>query len=313
VKKINALPDYLAALSDADRDRLAQLSALVAGVEVPPNIQPFLFLPNQLDHPEWEDAAQVFWNATSELYLAHARAEGELPVLYWGFHSYDLLARRSSNGVLFTDRSIYIMDVGRAFAAVPLAAVDTGEFGRDGDIANLGVAQIDLKPARRLLDDDAIDSSLRYLARVTSILADAAPAESEPAEAVSSDQLIERSTFSSEFALASRPADAKRIAKLVSKWKLPADEVVRFTFSSATFAGVYGIAVTETRVYTRDLMEPLEQALLSDVDPDQIRWDAEKKGFVIAGSQLMPTLPSITDDSRDYFVDLLQRLLRQTA
>jgi len=311
VKKINGLPDYLSALSDSDRTRFAALSSLVSTVAVSPQIQKFVFLPNQMDHPDWDDAAMVFWNATRELYLEHARSEGELPVLYWGFHSYDLLARRSSNGVLLTDASMYVMDVGSTFVGVPRATVDASSFTRRGNVVDFGVGGIDLTPARRLMDEAAIDDSLAFLSAVVALLAESAPAVASVDETVSVDQLIERSTFSSEFALASRPADAKRIAKLASKWKLPADETVILTFSSATFAGVYGLALTEKAVYTRDLMEPLEQTPRADVDPDQISWDVEKKGVRITGSQVMPTLPSINDDNREYFLDLLRKVLTQ--
>jgi len=310
VKKINGLPDYLSALSDSDRSRFAALSSLVSTVAVSPQIQKFVFLPNQMDHPDWDDAAMVFWNATQELYREHARSEGELPLLYWGFHSYDLLARRSSNGVLLTDASMYVMDVGSTFVGVPRATVDASSFTRRGNVVDFGVGGIDLTPARRLMDEAAIDDSLAFLAAVVSALAESAPAAAASVDdTVSVDQLIERSTFSSEFALASRAADAKRIAKLASKWKLPADETVILTFSSATFAGVYGLALTEKAVYTRDLMEPLERTTRADVDPDQISWDVEKKGVRITGSQVMPTLPSINEDNRDYFLDLLRKVL----
>ena len=312
MKKINGLPDYLSALSDSDRSRFAALSSLVSTVAVPPQIQKFVFLPNQTDHPDWDDAAMVFWNATQELYLEHARSEGELPLLYWGFHSYDLLARRSSNGVLLTDASMYVMDVGSTFVGVPRATVDASSFTRRGNVVDFGVGGIDLTPARRLMDEPAIDDSLAFLSTVVSLLAESAPAAAASVEdTVSVDQLIERSTFSSEFDLASRPADAKRITKLASKWKLPADETVILAFSSATFMGVYGLAVTEKAVYTRDLMEPLERTARADVDPGQISWDAEKKGARITGSQVMPTLPSINDDNRDYFLDLLRKVLAQ--
>ena len=69
--------------------------------------------------------------------------------------------------------------------------------------------------------------------------------------------------------------------------------------------------MTEKAVYTRDLMEPLERTPRADVDPGQISWDAEKKGVRITGSQVMPTLPSINDDNRDYFLDLLRKVLAQ--
>ena len=94
---------------------------------------------------------------------------------------------------------------------------------------------------------------------------------------------------------------------------LPADETVLVSLSSATFAGVYGIAITNAAVYSRDLMEPLQRTPLATAE--SFTWDAEAKAFRIIEGHLAPTLPSITDDNRAYVSDLFVKLFRaaQTA
>jgi len=309
MKISNGLPDYLSGLPVGDLSRFGELSSLVDSVPTPPSIASFVFLPNQVGHPEFDDAAEVFWQAIVELYLNNPRTDGELPVAYWGFHSFDLLLRRSSNGVLVTDRTLYLVDAGRSSAAISL--VDVAAIRLEGDElrvdskggpgAGLGLAQ-----AQRLLEPDTASDAAGYLTAVLAALPRTAEA---PAAALSPAERIARSTLSSDFQLAGRASDAKSLAKLVSKWKLPATEPVLFALSSATFAGVYGLAVTDTILYSRDLMEPLESTALADIDPSAIHWDAEAKNFRVNATQTIPALPSITDDNREYFLELLRELL----
>jgi len=309
MKISNGLPEYLSGLPVGDLSRFEELSARVDAVQAPASIASFVFLPNQVGHPEFDDAAEVFWQAVTELYLKNPRSDGELPLVYWGFHSLDLLLRRSSNGVLVTDRTLYLVDAGRssaAFSLVDVAAIrvegdDLRVDSKTGPGASLGLAQ-----AQRLLEPDTASDAVDYLTAVLAALPRTAEA---PAAGLSAAERISRSNLSSDFQLAGRASDAKSLAKLASKWKLPTTEPVLFALSSATFAGVYGLAVTASTLYSRDLMEPLESTALADVDPAAIHWDAEAKHFRVNASQTIPALPSITDDNREYFLGLLGELL----
>ena len=309
MKISNGLPEYLSGLPVGDLSRFEELSARVDAVQAPASIASFVFLPNQVGHPEFEDAAEVFWQAVTELYLKNPRTDEELPLVYWGFHSLDLLLRRSSNGVLVTDRTLYLVDAGRssaAFSLVDVAAIrvegdDLRVDSKTGPGASLGLAQ-----AQRLLEPDTASNAVGYLTAVLAALPRTAEA---PAASLSSAERISRSNLSSDFQLAGRSSDAKSLAKLATKWKLPATEPVLFALSSATFAGVYGFAVTASTLYSRDLMEPLESTALADVDPSAIHWDAEAKNFRVNASQTIPVLPSITDDNREYFLGLLREML----
>ena len=309
MKISNGLPDYLSGLPVGDFSRFGELSASVESVPTPTSIASFVFLPNQVGHPEFDDAAEVFWQAVTELYLKNPRTDGELPLVYWGFHSFDLLLRRSSNGVLITDRTLYLVDVGRSSATIPL--VDVTEIRVEGDElrvdskggpgATLGLAQ-----AQRLLVPSTAEDAAAYLSAVVAALPHTVEA---PAAALSPVERISRSNLSSDFQLAGRPSDAKSLAKLANKWKLPTTEPVIFALSSATFAGVYGLAVTDTTLYSRDLMEPLESTALADIDPSAIHWDTEAKAFRVNATQTIPAVPAVTDDNREYFLGLLRELL----
>ena len=306
----NGLPAYLSALPLQRREQFDSLSALVAAIDVPESIAAFVFLPNQAGHPLFDDAAEVFWRAVEQLYLADAVSDGDLPLVYWGFHSFDLLARRSTNGVLVTDRALYLVDVGRSSARLPLASVDA--ITADDERLAVGEAAIGLKQAARLLGEGSAPASASYLREVVAVLQSAIdePRADDVGESTT-DQLVRASRLSADFLLPSRPKDAKRIAKLAAKWQIPAGETVRVSLSSATLAGIYGLAITETALYSRDLMEPLDRTALADIAG--VEWVAEKKAFRVAEGHFVPTLPAITDDNREYVTGLLRSLLAARA
>jgi hypothetical protein len=303
----NGLPEYLESLPTARRAEFDRLRALTAAVGAPESIASFVFLPNQAGHPLFEDAAEVFWKAVEQLYLKDAATDGELPLLYWGFHSYDLLARRSSNGVLVTDRTVYVVDVGRTSARLPLAGLDPATVRVAGDTLWIGDAGVGLAQAARLFGEASAEDSASFLRAIVEVLQPRIEASADAAPASTVDELVRASRLSDDFLLPSRPKDAKRLAKLAAKWQLPAGETLQVSLSSATLAGIYGLALTDSALYSRDLMEPLDRTALGDIEG--IEWVAEKKAFRVAEGHFVPVLPAVTDDNREYFVTLLGSLI----
>jgi len=306
------LSQYLESLPAGRRAAFDRLAAQVAAIRVPPSISSFTFRAGQTDHPDFDDAERVFWRAVEQMYLRAAVSDGELPLLFWGFHSIDLLGRRHSNGVLVTDRTVYLDDVGRGTAQVPTATLDPASIRADSGSLQLGDAGLDLtQMAANLQPTSAADAAV-YLAAVLSTVqkADAA-AGADTDDAGTVEQLVLASRLSTDFLLPSRPKDAKGLAKLASKWKLSTEETLLVSLSSATFAGVYGIAITDEAVYSRDLMEAVNRTPLGNVDG--FVWDADAKAFRVADGHLAPSHPAITDDNRAYAVALLTNLTRAAS
>lgn len=307
MKTDNGLPDYLSSLDATDQERFAELAALVSAVPVPAQISRLVFQPNQLDHPHWDDAASVFWQGMQQLYAQRPLTQGELPLVYWGFHSYNLLARRSANGVLLTDRGVYVVDAGRDSWAMPIGAVNATAVRASAESLVIGAATLDLTPAKRLLEPGDAEASALYLSTVLDAVQRSLGIEYVAEAPGSADEVLAASSFANDFQLPTRAGDSKRIAKLASKWGLPAEEPVLYALSSSTLAGIYGLAITASTLYSRDLMEPLDQTPLSEIE--KITWVEEPKGFRVREGHVIPTLPAITDGNRDEFTAVLSRLL----
>jgi len=313
---LNDLPEYLENLPAGRRAEFDRLAGLVGAIPVPPSISSFVFLAGQADHPDFDDAERVFWKAVQQLHLRSAVSDGELPVVYWGFHSIDLLTRRQSKGILLTDRTVYLDDVGRGTSQRPVATLDPAAIRVVDGSLDVGGTGINLTQISGKFQESSAADSATYLAAVVGALqgavaTGAAAAGAAPAETETVEQLVLASRLSTDFLLPSRPKDAKGLAKLASKWKVPAEETLLVSLSSATFAGVYGIAVTNEALYSRDLMEAVHRTPLANVDG--FDWDADAKAFRVADGHLAPTHPAITDDNRAYVSTLVQNLTRAAA
>jgi hypothetical protein len=266
----------------------------------------------------------VFWKAVQQLHLREAATDGELPLVYWGFHSIDLLARRNSNGILITDRTLYLSDTGRTSAQFPLAELgpdairvvgDRLEVAGAGEVVGIGLDQIE-----GILHTTSASDAAAYLSAIVAAVqtagSQAAAAGDDPdnepgAPTETVEQLVLASRLSTDFLLPSRPKNAKALTKLASKWKLPPDETLLVSLSSATLAGIYGIAITTAAIYSRDLMESFDRTPLAEVE--RFTWEAEAKGFRISPTQLAPTHPAITDENRTYVETLFTNLIRAAA
>ncbi|MEI2269483.1 hypothetical protein OHB93_09190 [Microbacterium sp. No. 7] len=307
------LTEYLQTLSPGRRELFDRLIAEVSAVETPEAISRLVFRAGQTDHPDYADAGAVFWKAVEQMYLRGAVSDGDLPVLFWGFHTLDLLGRRHSRGVLVTDRSLYVEGVDD-LDAIPLslASLGTSEIRIEGTALRVRDAPVDLAPTERVLAPDDRPAVARYLAAVVDTVRGTVAVTDPPAEAPATvEELVLASRLSTDFSLPSRPKDAKHLAKLSAKWKLPASDRPLASLSSATLAGVYGIAITDAALYSRDLMEDVHRTPLADIT--EITWDAEAKGFRIASDHRAPAVPAITADNREYAAALLTSLVRSAA
>ena len=311
------LTEYLSTLPADRREAFNVLMSAVSAVPVPPSNNSFVFLAGQTTHPEFDDAESVFWKAVEQLQLRNAVSDGEVPLVYWGFHSIDLLLRRRSNGVLVTDRTVYLDDVGNSSAQFAIESIDPASIRMASESLEVAGASICLAQIAGMLEPTTAVDAAAYLSAVVtavqaagrSVAGYGSAASAEATQTV--EQLVLASRMGSDFRLPARPKDAKALSKLSAKWNLPADEVLLVSLSSATFAGVYGIAITNKAVYSKDLMEPLFRTALEDVEG--FAWEAETKMFRVSNDHAAPTHPAITDDNRDYAASLLHNLARAAA
>jgi hypothetical protein len=140
-----SLDAYLADLPGPRKEAFAELRGAVARAvaTTPDSVASFVFLPGQIDHLTFDDAADVFWLATQQLMLGDRDAstsgaaalrplpdsspedeaatvasaldaagpDRELPLLYVGYHLMNRLTRRrESLGFLVTDRRLIVQD-----------------------------------------------------------------------------------------------------------------------------------------------------------------------------------------------------------
>lgn len=313
---LSSLTDYLDSLPGSRRADFDRLLPAIAAIPVPASNTSFVFRAGQTDHPVYDDAEFVFWRAVQQLQLREAVSDGELPLVYWGFHSIDLLGRRNANGILVTDRTVYLVDVAAESARFPTSSVDPDSIRVAGDRLEMAGSGVGLAQVAKLLEPTSAEDAAAYLRSVvvavqgvsggsSGQIGDVGSTSVDESETV--ERLVLASRLSSDFLLPSRPKDAKGLAKLSSKWKLPAEETLLVSLSSATFVGVYGIAITNAAVYSRDVMEPLNRTALTDVTG--FAWNPETKMFQVAAGHAAPTHPAITDENRAYVVSLLERMV----
>ena len=197
--------------------------------------------------------------------------------MYWGFHSIDLLGRRHSNGVLVTDRTVVVDDPGGDAVRLPIASLDPSSIRSDGERLLVSGVGIGLAQIARILPPTGAEDAAAYLAAVVTAVRASGEAADQEDETVES--LVLASGMSGDLLLPSRPKDAKGLAKLAAKWSLPGDETLLVSLSSATFAGVYGVAITDSALYTRDLFESVRRVPLAEVGA--LSWDDAEKAVRI--------------------------------
>ena len=303
------LAELLAALPPERRSAFDRLSALVTAVGVPESNHSFVFRAGETEHPVFDDAEAVFWRAVRQMRQGDPLRGRELPLVYWGFHSIDLLGRRHSNGVLVTDRAVVVDDPRGDAVRLPTATLDPASIRVDGERLLVAGVAIGLAQIARSLPSTSAEDAAEYLAAV--VTAVRASPDAEPEEDESVEDVVLASGMSGDLLLPGRPKDAKGLAKLAAKWSLPAEEAILVSLSSATFAGVYGLAITDAALYTRDLFEPVRRVPLAEVGA--LSWDDPEKAVRIGPGHTAPNHPAVTPRNGEAAAALLQDLVRAAS
>lgn len=318
-----ALPAELARHGAALREQVEAVARQPAHAA----LSAFIFLPDQTDHPDHEDAAEVFAQAVEQMYGPRPWVGDEIPLLFFGYHALNRLSgRRTSQGFLLTDQAIYVQDDFTVMSAAPPPAQghalparmdDVGAFvtlllasykawkdwvalaGETGAALSDRCEALLTAAVRVVLDHHAQHGSRREAAQRAWTLAGLI------ADHGAGDTLLDPAN----------PKLAKKLGKLSDKFRIAAGESLQFALADfPMFGGPYGLALTAQALYSKDLMEEPIRAALERLDARSLRI-SEKGDQLLNNLELPITLPAHlrTALQRPFIEFLQQEVLRLQA
>ena len=108
------------------------------------------------------------------------------------------------------------------------------------------------------------------------------------------------------------PENAKKLGKISAKFKIPAGEAIHLALAEfPLFGGPYGMALTRSALYTKDLMEDPLCLPLSEVDERTLRYSEDGKEMRINGDTPVFFPIHIKNSVREQLLDLLKQEIRQ--
>ncbi|MBH0117582.1 hypothetical protein I6E52_12100 [Salinibacterium sp. NG253] len=297
-------------------------------------LQPVVFLPGQKDHPVFDDAARVFDEAVEQLLLADAPRPNEVPLLFVGYHAMNRFTRkRQTLGFLVTDQRIVIQDkfagvFGRElpnYRMLPVTSVDPVASSH-ALISSVGSA-FDWSDMVKLIGADSAEGHSPEF-RLTQLLADAVTSvvqlsqvlglaiagepDEEETENATAAELVPRLAelgIRSDVLLADDPRLAKMLKKFGPKIGLGDGETIAFASLDKTFAGVYGIVVTDTAVRSCDLMEEPVVSLRSAIDPASVKLDDKATAIITEPGVAHVLVSHLSADVKNGIVTALRELI----
>lgn len=319
----SSFTEHLAALpADRARHGTALRAAVEQEVRRPSNadLSAFLFLPDQTDHPDHDDAAQVFAQAVEQMYGPRPWIGDEIPLLFVGYHAMNRLSgRRTSQGLLLTDQAIYVQDDFTVLsaapplaegAALPERADDAGAF-----VAMLLVRYKAWKDWSALADrpEAALSSRLNVLLesavrRVLDYHAEHASQQHAPQRTWTLSGVIADHGAADTLLDPGNTKLAKKIGKVIDKFQIPSAEPLQFALVDfPLFGGPYGLALSTQALYSKDLMETPVRIALDRIDARSLQL-SEKGDEVRNNLDATLTLPAHGGASlKGPFLALLQQ------
>ncbi|MDR2975422.1 MAG: hypothetical protein LBV00_12075 [Propionibacteriaceae bacterium] len=309
------------------------ITGLVAGC--PPDVQQYVFPPVPVPGHVWEDAHDVFSMAAVE--FGQARNPGaalpfpvdEHPLLFIGAHVKSIMfGKRHAIGFLLTNREILVRnstvkDSEQAAIVFPLApgfqvseAADRFDWSWLERLARHdGISLDELRRRLTLVLAQAVGLVLPTLG-MTSTLG-AAPEGAEragvaepPVRRTASDMAgrLRELGLTDQVKVGSDPKQAKHLVKLGKKVGVPPHEPIIVTVSDSTLAGPYGVVITDSHVYSRDLMEdPVPPTPRSSITPSEVMIESDT---LVLGPGQVHTIPStVPDTHRDALRNFIRELL----
>lgn len=322
--------DHLATLpAEPARHGAALRAAVEQAVRRPSNadLSAFLFLPDQTDHPDHEDAAQVFAQAVEQMYGPRPWIGDEIPLLFVGYHAMNRLSgRRTAQGLLLSDQALYVQDDFTVLSsapppaeghALPARADDAGAF-----VAVLLARYKAWKDWSALAErpEAALTSRLDVLLAsvVRTVLDHHAQHQSQrqaPERSWTLGGLIADHGAVDTLLDPANPKLAKKLGKVIDKFQIPAAEALQFALVDfPLFGGPYGLALTAQALHSKDLMEAPVHIELARLDARSLRL-SEKGDQLLNNVEATLTLPAHADAAlKGPFIALLQQeILRLQA
>ncbi|QAV71342.1 hypothetical protein ESZ53_13400 [Salinibacterium sp. UTAS2018] len=334
---MTAVDDYLRDIPAGHRaatDTIAaKLSLWTADLDA--ELQQVVFRHNHANHPVFDDAAQVFEDAVEQLLLADAPRTHEVPLLFVGYHAMNRFTRkRQTMGFLVTDQRLIVQEnfggvFGRElpnYRMLPLTSADpvaashalTASVASAYDWSDLvklfGTESAEgHSPEFRLtqLLTDAVTSVVQ-LSQALGLAVAGAPGADEEEEKSTAAELVPRLAelgIRSEVMLADDPRLAKMLKKFGPKVGLGGDETIAFASLDKTFAGVYGIVVTDIAVRSCDLMEEPIVSLRSAIDPAAIKLDEQAKAIITEPGVAHVLVSHLSADVKGGIVTAMRELI----
>jgi hypothetical protein len=314
--------DHLGTLpTELSRHGMALRSQVQQRISTLPDsgLSAFLFLPDQTDHPDHEDAPQVFAQAVEQMYLPKPHVGDEIPLLFLGYHAMSRLSgKRTSQGFLLTDQAMYVQDDFTVLLAAPLAQSHV----LPGGISEVPSFVSALLERYKSWKDWAGVSSLpepMLRERCGALLAPVVGAVVEyHAQHASQRQAPQRTWTLSELVADHDAADtlldplnpklSKKLGKVSGKFQVPANETLQFALVDfPLFGGPYGLALTKQALYGKDLMEAPVRIALQSVDASALQI-TEKGDELLTGSNEPVALPAYMEAAlREPFLAFLKQ------
>lgn len=300
--------DYMASLSN---ERNAGFKALTARLRrfiagLPYSQREMLFTSDP--HPDLEDGVEVFERGVEGVMLTFPeKLSNEIPLLYLGVHAMNrFTGSREPLGFVFTDKHVYVQDSVKAiFAAEPPKKLSYQDYSPTG-LSKILIDTFNWEFIESIVEEKGFDTIKTLLVDTINEVRDAI--ESTPGFEPVVDAAPKGKTIKervSELGLtgivkfADDAAQAKTKAKIEKKFGIESGETLGwFIVDTIIIVGtVYGLAVTDKAVYSKDIMEDPLRTAFTEIKRSTISLTAEKDAVLLNG-EIKHQLPSSLSDSQ---------------
>ena len=322
--EFNAWQQYIATLpvetqnhAQALREQVNLIAATSDG-----ELQSYVFLPDQMDHAEFEDAALVFAEAFAQMQLREPLTQHEIPLLFVGYHlATRFTGNRFAQGFLLTDQAVYMQDDFSVLSEPPLAQsfalprnsgdvpVFTQQLGTQFQRWKDWLGLVDSSP--EVLQPKVLELLQNAISAVQHYHQQHGTQQDLQAQPINLAKFIAAHGLGDMALSGNEPKNVKKLAKISAKFQIPADEAIHLALADfPLFGGPYGMALTRSAFYTKDLMEEPLRLPLAQVDERSLRYCDDGKEMRINSDTPVFFPVHIKSSVREQLLDLLKQEIR---